>query len=73
MKLDLNICNNVKSIRTRLGMSQQDLANIAGVTRQAISSVESGQCSPSVAISLRLAKALGCQVDELFWIEENFT
>ncbi len=71
MKLDVNVCNNVKSIRTRLGMSQQDLANIAGVTRQAISSVESGQCSPSVAISLRLAKALGCQVEELFWLEEN--
>ncbi|MBR8838329.1 MAG: helix-turn-helix domain-containing protein [Stigonema ocellatum SAG 48.90 = DSM 106950] len=71
MKLDVNVCNNVKSIRTRLGMSQQDLANIAGVTRQAISSVESGQCSPSIAISLRLAKALGCQVEELFWLEEN--
>ncbi len=71
MKIDANVCNNVKSIRTRLGMSQQDLANLAGVTRQAISSVESGQCSPSVAMSLRLAKALGCQVEELFWIENN--
>ncbi len=71
MKLDVNVCNKVKSIRTGLGMSQQDLAKIAGVTRQAISSVESGQCSPSVAVSLRLAKALGCQVEELFWIEEN--
>jgi molybdate-binding protein/DNA-binding XRE family transcriptional regulator len=71
MKLDGNVCNNLKSIRTRLGISQQELANLAGVTRQAISSVESGQCSPSVAISLRLAKALGCQVEELFWIEDN--
>ncbi|MDF5716764.1 MAG: substrate-binding domain-containing protein [Rhizonema sp. NSF051] len=71
MKIDANVCNNVKSIRTRLGMSQQELANLAGVTRQAISSVESGQCSPSVAMSLRLAKALGCQVEELFWIEDN--
>ncbi|BAY99945.1 transcriptional Regulator of molybdate metabolism, XRE family protein [Tolypothrix tenuis PCC 7101] len=71
MKLDANVCNNLKSIRTRLGMSQQDLANIAGVTRQAISSVESGQYAPSVAISLRLAKALGCQVEELFWLEDD--
>lgn len=63
--------NNLKSIRTRLGMSQQDLANIAGVTRQTISGVESGQYAPSVAITLRLAKALGCQVEDLFWLEKD--
>lgn len=71
MKVDMNICNNLKSIRSRLGMSQQDLANIAGVTRQTISGVESGQYAPSVAITLRLAKALGCQVENLFWLEED--
>ncbi|MGH1396011.1 MAG: substrate-binding domain-containing protein [Trichormus sp.] len=71
MKLDINICNNIKSIRTRLGMSQQDLASIAGVTRQTISGVESGQYAPSVAITLRLAKALGCQVENLFWLEDD--
>nr|WP_260447014.1 substrate-binding domain-containing protein [Nostoc sp. 2RC] len=71
MKVDVNLCNNLKSIRTRLGMSQQDLANIAGVTRQSIGGVESGQYAPSVAMSLRLAKALGCQVEDLFWFEED--
>lgn len=63
--------NNLKQIRTRLGMSQQDLANLAGVTRQTISGVESGQYAPSTTISLRLAKALGCQVEDLFWFEED--
>lgn len=71
MKQDNNLRNNLKSIRTRLGMSQQDLANIAGVTRQTISGVESGQYAPSVAITLRLAKALGCQVEDLFWLDED--
>ena len=52
-------------------MSQQDLANLAGVTRQTISGIESGQYAPSVAVSLRLAKALGCQVENLFWFEED--
>lgn len=52
-------------------MSQQELANIAGVTRQTIGAVETGQCAPSVAISLRLAKALGCQVEDLFWLGEE--
>ncbi|GAA6615797.1 substrate-binding domain-containing protein [Scytonema sp. NUACC26] len=52
-------------------MSQQDLANIAGVTRQSIGGVESGQYAPSVTICLRLAKALGCQIEDLFWLEED--
>ncbi|WP_443193785.1 substrate-binding domain-containing protein [Nostoc sp. UHCC 0926] len=52
-------------------MSQQELANIAGVTRQTIGAVETGQCAPSVTISLRLAKALGCQVEDLFWLGEE--
>lgn len=52
-------------------MSQQALANLAGVTRQTISGVESGQYAPSVAITLRLAKALGCQVEDLFWLEQD--
>ncbi|QLE58879.1 substrate-binding domain-containing protein [Nostoc sp. TCL26-01] len=71
MKQDSDLRNNLKSIRTRLGMSQQDLANIAGVTRQTISGVESGQYAPSVAITLRLAKALGCQVEDLFWLDKD--
>ena len=71
MKQDSDLRNNLKLIRTRLGMSQQDLANIASVTRQTISGVESGQYAPSVAITLRLAKALGCQVEDLFWLERD--
>lgn len=71
MKQDSSLRNNLKSIRTRLAMSQQDLANLAGVTRQTISGVESGQYAPSVEITLRLAKALGCQVEHLFWLERD--
>jgi len=71
MKQDSDLRNSLKSIRTRLGMSQQDLANLAGVTRQTISGVESGQYAPSVATTLRLAKALGCQVEDLFWLEQD--
>ncbi|MEH2253075.1 substrate-binding domain-containing protein [Nostoc sp.] len=71
MKQDMNICNNLRALRNRLGISQQELANIAGVTRQTIGAVETGQCAPSVTISLRLAKALGCQVEDLFWLTEQ--
>jgi len=71
MKQESKLRNNLKSIRTRLDMSQQDLADLAGVTRQTISGVESGQYAPSVVITLRLAKALGCQVEDLFWLERD--
>lgn len=71
MKPDSDLRNNLKSIRTRLGLSQQDLANLAGVTRQTISGVESGQSAPSVAMTLRLASALGCHVEDLFWFEQE--
>ncbi|HYW20283.1 MAG TPA: substrate-binding domain-containing protein [Nodularia sp. (in: cyanobacteria)] len=71
MKQDSDLCNNLKSIRTRLAMSQQELAKLACVSRQTITGVESGQYAPSVAMTLRLAKALGCQVEDLFWLEQE--
>ncbi len=55
----------------RLGLSQQDLAAIAGVSRQTIGGVEAGQYAPSTAVALRLARALGCQVEDLFWLEPD--
>ncbi len=73
MKQDNDLCNNLKQIRLRLGMSQQDLATIAGVSRQTIGGVESGQISPSTTVALRLAKALGCQIENLFWLEHDTT
>ncbi|MBF2003801.1 MAG: helix-turn-helix domain-containing protein [Synechococcales cyanobacterium M58_A2018_015] len=63
--------NNLKQIRLRLGMSQQDLAALAGVSRQTIGGVESGQYAPSATVALRLAKALGCPVEDLFWLEQE--
>ena len=71
MGQDSELCNNLKSIRTSLGMSQQHLADLVGVTRQTISGVEAGQYNPSVAITLRLARVLGCQVEDLFWLEQD--
>jgi putative molybdopterin biosynthesis protein len=61
---------NLRQIRSRLGLSQQELADLAGVTRQTISGAETGQYVPSTAIALRLARILGCKVEELFWLEE---
>lgn len=61
----------MKATRSRLGLSQQQLADAAGVSRQAISGIEAGLNAPSAAVALRLAKALGCSVEELFWLDED--
>lgn len=62
--------NRLRTVRTRLGLSQQDLAQAAGVTRQTIGGIEGAQYSPSATVALRLARVLGCRVEDLFWLEE---
>ena len=52
--------------RQARGLSQQQLAGVAGVTRQAVSAVESGHSDPSLRVALALAGALGMTVEELF-------
>ena len=52
--------------RQARGYSQQQLAGMAGVSRQAVSAVESGHSDPSLRVALSLAGALGVTVEELF-------
>jgi putative molybdopterin biosynthesis protein len=52
--------------RVARGLSQESLASLAGVTRQAISGIESGRFSPSLDVALALAGALGSSVEDLF-------
>ena len=53
------------------GMTQQDLADRVGVTRQTILSIEKGKYTPSVALALRLARTFGVSVEALFKLEEG--
>src|SRR5580698_3476888 len=52
--------------RQARGLSQQQLAGMAAVSRQAVSAVESGHSDPSLRVALALAHALGMAVEELF-------
>src|ERR1039457_6662502 len=52
--------------RQARGLSQQQLAGVAGVTRQAVSAVESGHSDPSLRVALAVARALGMTVEGLF-------
>jgi len=71
MKPDSLPRNQLRSVRTRLALSQQELADAAGITRQTIGGIEGGLYAPSVAVALRLSRALGCHVEELFWLDEE--
>lgn len=63
------IQNRLREVRTRLGKSQQELAQAAGVARQTISGIEAGTYSVSLTVALRIARTLGCRVEELFWLD----
>jgi molybdate-binding protein/transcriptional regulator with XRE-family HTH domain len=65
----VNNGTRLRLARQARGFSQQQLAGMAGVTRQAVSAVESGQSDPSLRVALALAQALGLRVDELFGAE----
>lgn len=58
--------NKVKTHRVLADLTQEDLALRVGVTRQTVLAIEKGNYAPSVVLALRLAKTLGCTVEDLF-------
>ena len=67
MKNELILKNNLKKIRTEKKLSQQELADIVGVSRNTISSIETGQYQPTAKLALILAIALDKKFDDLFY------
>lgn len=57
----------LKSARAALDMSQQQLADAVGVSRQTINAIEKGDYNPTIRLCLAICKALGKTLDELFW------
>jgi len=60
------VSNHLRSFRTQQGLSQSELATRAGITRQAVSSIESNLYLPTTAVALQLASVLACRVEDLF-------
>jgi len=56
---------DVRQARQRVGISQKDLARKVGITQAFLSEVETGTKSPSLLTAAKLARALGCTIDEL--------
>jgi putative transcriptional regulator len=66
------IVNRIREWRiARAPMTQQELADACGVTRQTIIALEAGKYSPSLELAFRIAAALGCALDEVFRYDEK--
>lgn len=63
--------NTVKVERAKKDMTQQDLAELAGVSRQTINSIESGKYVPSTVLALKICKVFQVKLDEVFELEEG--
>jgi len=63
------LLNRLRIARAERDLSQDQLARAAGVSRQTISSIETGQYCPSTLLAFRLARVLGAGVEDLFWLE----
>ena len=58
--------NEVKALRAEAGLSQQELGDAVGVSRQTINSIEKERYTPSLPLAMRLARHFSKQVEEVF-------
>jgi putative transcriptional regulator len=65
------LANRLKEKRGELGLTQAELAERCGVTRKTVNTVENGVFVPSALLALKLARALGQPVEELFWLSAD--
>ena len=62
--------NDIKALRKKAGLRQEDLAKRCGVSRQTIIAIENNKYDPTLALALKLARVLGIAVEDLFFPEE---
>lgn len=62
--------NNIRELRKELGLRQEDVADILGVTRQTINAIENEKYNPTLELAMKLAKLLNTTVEELFILDD---
>ena len=63
--------NRISELRKARSMTQQDLADLLGVTRQTIISLEGGRYNPSIMLAFKLARAFDLHIEDIFIYEED--
>lgn len=65
------LTNTLRDERTRLGWTQAELAERVGVSRKTINTVENEVFVPSTALALKLARVIGCRVEDIFFLSDG--
>jgi len=63
--------NKVKLARVKANLTQQELADAVGITRQTVILIEKGKYNPSLKLCLQICYAVNAQLDEIFWINKE--
>ena len=70
MDEQLKLKNNLKQLRTERKLSQTELGKIVGVSKNSISSIETGQYCPTAKLALLLCIALDVKIEDLFYFDD---
>lgn len=70
MNSHLKLKNRIKEMRQERGWSQTELAKRAGSTQNTISSLETGQYSPTAFLAAVLCAVFDCKFEDLFWLDK---
>ena len=63
--------NRIEEIRKERGIRQEELAKMLGVSRQTVSSLETGRYNPSISLAFKVARCFGMRIEEVFIYEEE--
>jgi putative transcriptional regulator len=63
--------NDVRGLRSARGLSQGDLGDTLGVSRQTINAIETERYTPSLSLAIELARFFGTSVEDLFHVDDN--
>ena len=67
----MNFSEKLTALRRQAGMSQEQLAELVGATRQTVSMIEAGKFNPSLQLCTAICRALGKTLNDLFWETEE--
>ncbi|NLL90988.1 MAG: helix-turn-helix transcriptional regulator [Ruminococcaceae bacterium] len=62
--------NNIRELRKKLGLRQEDVANTLNVTRQTINAIENNKYNPTLELAMKLARLFNSTVEELFILDD---
>ncbi len=63
--------NKLEELRKQRGIRQEELADLLGVSRQTIGSLENGRYNPSIILAFRIARFFGLTIEQIFLYEES--